>query len=423
MWRGRPKTHFQMTMPPPHADAQLTFLRQVQRLLDEGSFVATYKYALLHAIADLCLIEGTDTGAALVLQTRQLAERFIELYWRQAALFPVPAGPVVLRQSTDRNASVIGQLEAARASHPTLARIRADRTTWAVLVGRVDRTIQRMPLWKLQTVGSGPMEFLYPNIGAGSSITLKPGVMFCMRAFHGLVTDLVRGAWVRHVRRYNAQVLGDGVDLVSFLFGDDRARLEVYAPILEGPQGGRCFYCSGRLRDEAVQVDHFIPWARYPLDLADNFVLAHSSCNNAKSDHLAAEPHLSHWVSFRRDHRLALAAAFDAAGVMHNAPASMRIAAWAYGQVEASRGDVWLLRKEFRALSASWRELLPPDARACSGRWPHGSRPGRRTRFLWGERLRRDGGVQRGRGRHGGRCVRRRIGSGVLVDDIKPMTT
>ena len=48
-----------------------------------------------------------------------------------------------------------------------------------------------MPLWKLQTVGSEPLEFLYPNAGRGTRITLKPGVAYCLRAFYELVRDLV----------------------------------------------------------------------------------------------------------------------------------------------------------------------------------------------------------------------------------------
>ena len=35
----------------PSAEAQVRFLRDPQRILDEGSFVATYKSALIHALA------------------------------------------------------------------------------------------------------------------------------------------------------------------------------------------------------------------------------------------------------------------------------------------------------------------------------------------------------------------------------------
>ena len=52
-----------MSHRPPTPEQQLRFLRQFQRLLDEGSFVATYKFALLHAIVDLGVAKGDDSGA------------------------------------------------------------------------------------------------------------------------------------------------------------------------------------------------------------------------------------------------------------------------------------------------------------------------------------------------------------------------
>ena len=44
----------------PSAEAQVRFLRDLQRILDEGSFVATYKFALIHALADLAVERGDD---------------------------------------------------------------------------------------------------------------------------------------------------------------------------------------------------------------------------------------------------------------------------------------------------------------------------------------------------------------------------
>jgi hypothetical protein len=57
--------------------------------LSEGQFVATYKYALLIAIADLAVQLGKDDGSELELPLRAIAEQFIELYWRHSA----PYGP------------------------------------------------------------------------------------------------------------------------------------------------------------------------------------------------------------------------------------------------------------------------------------------------------------------------------------------
>jgi len=61
---------------PPSSVEQVRFLVNVQRLLDEGLLVATYKYALLLSIADLCIERGDDSGAPLPLATEDIAERF-----------------------------------------------------------------------------------------------------------------------------------------------------------------------------------------------------------------------------------------------------------------------------------------------------------------------------------------------------------
>jgi hypothetical protein len=40
-------------------------------------------------------------------------------------------------------------------------------------------------------------------------IELRPGVAFCLRKFHTLISDLVRGAWARYVRQQNLGILGE----------------------------------------------------------------------------------------------------------------------------------------------------------------------------------------------------------------------
>ena len=62
----------------PSLQLQLDFLGRVQRLLEGGVFTASYKFALLQAIADLAVERGTDTRACLEIGTRELADRFID---------------------------------------------------------------------------------------------------------------------------------------------------------------------------------------------------------------------------------------------------------------------------------------------------------------------------------------------------------
>jgi hypothetical protein len=245
------------------------FLRNVQRLLAEGLFVASYKYALIHALADLAVLKGDDTGAPLELTTQEIAVKFVELYWRQSRPFQArgSAPGLILQQNIGKQAAIISQIvelqEQCGASLIRLKKLAADR--WSKLVTEVDQVVRTMPLWKLQTVGEERLTFLYENVNRGNRITLKPGVAYCPRAFYELLRDLIQGAWVRFVQKLNANQLGTLTDLGTVLFGQERTNLDVYRPILMDVQHGTCLYCRKHLSRQ-TQVDHFIPWSRYSAD-------------------------------------------------------------------------------------------------------------------------------------------------------------
>ena len=79
-------------MPRPSPEEQIEFLVKIQRLLGEGRFVASYKFALLQALADLSVEKGDDSGEPLNLTASDIAEKFIQYYWRQA--LPLAAQPL-----------------------------------------------------------------------------------------------------------------------------------------------------------------------------------------------------------------------------------------------------------------------------------------------------------------------------------------
>jgi len=62
----------------------------IQRLLDEGLFTASYKFALLLALAVLSMEQGDDSGAPLDLTTDAIAEKFVQYYWRQVVPYDTP---------------------------------------------------------------------------------------------------------------------------------------------------------------------------------------------------------------------------------------------------------------------------------------------------------------------------------------------
>lgn len=345
----------------PTPEEQVRFLRNIQRLLVEGQFVASYKFALLLAIADLAVTKGDDTGGPLDLQTSDLAEKFVEQYWQQCRPFEIggQATGVVLQQNTGKQAAVISKItQMQAATEGSLFRFRRyNASGYKTLLREVDQVVREMPLWKLQTVGAERLDFLYANLDRGTQITLQPGIAYCLRAFHGLLRDLIQGAWVRFVRKLNTVQLGSITDVSSFLFDRDRGNLEVYRPILRDVQRGQCFYCHQPLKSGS-EVDHFIPWARYPTDLGHNFVLAHAGCNNSKSDYLAAVDHLGAWQERNRVHCEELVARFTAAEIISDLSASVRIARWAYEQTEQAGGQVWVTKDVLKRLGDEWRLVL-----------------------------------------------------------------
>ncbi len=98
--------------------AELDFLTKLQRILNEGLFTASYKYALLLALAELSVEKSIAPDGTLRIELDELADRFIALYWRQVA----PFGEAdMLTQNTGRQASAITKIAALRDKAPTLA--------------------------------------------------------------------------------------------------------------------------------------------------------------------------------------------------------------------------------------------------------------------------------------------------------------
>ena len=350
------------TLPTP--EQQVRFLLNVQRLLEEGSFVATYKHALLLSIADSCVELGDDSGDRLRLTTDQLAEKMISYYWRQAVPYRLLNDNhifAVIKQNTGRQAAILSVVSKAREEHgSSLNQLKNNLAAWKRLQRKVAETIRIMPLWKLQTVGRQKLEFLYDNdADGGSEIILKEGVCFCFRLFYGLINELVRSAWLRFVRGINENrlLLGDASDLSDFMFGSNRVPLEVYRPILIEYQGGNCFYCLHPLTQQ-LDVDHFIPWSRYPVDFGHNFVLAHKTCNNQKAGRLAAIEHLERWCNRNAKYGAGMADVFQQRSIVHNERASWQITTWAYEQAQLAGSLVWRRDNELVAIPDQWRFIV-----------------------------------------------------------------
>ena len=332
----------------PSAEAQTRFLQKIQRIFSEGEFQATYKYALLLTLSELAVEAGNDSGEALELPLLTIGEKFAELYWRQVATYQSgqpETTAAILHQNRGAQAAVVSHLSNLHrhsAGRLSIARHLAD---WVPAIRKVADTVRTMPLRHLQVLGGRLDPFLYEYPGPRGAVRLLPGVAFNLRRYQGLIQEFARAGWMRHIRgnRLNLPMLGKADDLESFMFGSARASLKPVADVLAPIQGHRCFYCDGLL-DGRSEVDHFIPWARYPRDTAHNFVLTHRGCNNDKRDLLAASMHLERWLRHLDDHGADVSGLLAAQGFLADSECSRQVAHWAYGQGVETGSVGWICK-------------------------------------------------------------------------------
>lgn len=320
-----------MTDPRISVPAALAFGEAFMALLDQGKFTATYKHAVLLALLDLCL-ENTGAGgeAPPMFTTRQLADKVVALYWPHTSQYASGDGEGVLRQGGNRptgQAEIVKEIHGYRAaftpvSFPSVARARLQSPhTFQRLVDKVEFTLIRWPLPRVQFVGKEDKRFIY-DIGWSrrdtedsafradvraylrggdcrfdNRIMLRPGVGSHLVVLTGLLRPLVHQHWTTKVAKLNKL---EEAHLGDFLFDPQRHIPDSVRSPLRDLQEDRCFYCNerfGSAKNKLPQVDHFMPWARHPDDGLDNYVLAHGDCNRAKSDFIASAQHLEPWVA------------------------------------------------------------------------------------------------------------------------------
>jgi hypothetical protein len=165
-----------------------------------------------------------------------------------------------------------------------------------------------------------------------------------------LLRPLIQRRWAAMVAQLNGL---EESQLDAFLFGADRVQTARVRVGLWEIQERRCFYCDARVTEPVrAQVDHFIPWSRYPDDGLDNLVVADVACNGAKSSSLAASHHVARWArrfandsaERRQIDALARETAWD-----RDRGRSLGVARGIYWRLP-DEARLWLRRKEFVAL-------------------------------------------------------------------------
>jgi phage repressor protein C with HTH and peptisase S24 domain len=110
------------------------------------------------------------------------------------------------------------------------------------------------------------------------------------------------------------------------------------------------------------EIDHFIPFKRYPNDLAHNFVAAHADCNNNKRDHLAAFAHRDRWLEQNLDIHKAEITNKLQPYFYCDADKSLAVSNWAYQVAESSSAKLWLGKNSFEQAKPTAELFTFPNA-------------------------------------------------------------
>lgn len=357
-------------------------LERLLAVVDEGRRTGTHKLLTLLALLDATATSvGEDLQPAHELPVRTVAEHVLAVAWRHVVPFAIERDAVHLRQMNDQQranelveatATARTRAEAVGARTPRQLR-QADPDAHETAVDRIERQLVRYPLALLQRTDTDAPDFLYrswppertPTATARSqgraepSILWLPGVPDALLRFTALLRPLIELAFVRDVARWNDLDTAES-RLHAHLFGAER---ETWAAGLKEEflevQERRCFYDpeGRRLRPEELQVDHFLPWARFHANGVANLVLARASQNASKSDLFAARRHVQAWVE-SLPHRITVARRL---GLDHETSRTRALARAGYGHLPDG-SPLWLRRLS----DGSGREVerLTPDRRA-----------------------------------------------------------
>lgn len=333
-------------------------------MVDEGRRTATYKLALLLALMDACAAEADDEGnAPTELHTRTVAEHVLRIYLPQVRRYLAAEGdPLELRQIAGGRSAVLGAVlrlhlrAEARGVRGSRAIARALPDEHARCLDEVERTFARYPLRLLQVVGRDQRPFLYDvdwtesvtlralHADGGGTIRFRPGAGDHLVRLTPLLRPLVELHWTRMVARLN-DLDTEGERLHAHLFGTERVGFPADLRAgLADLQEGRCFYCGDPLA-RRMEVDHFLPWSRWPNDAIENLVVA-DRCNTHKRDHLPALAHVDGWARHLVVRRAELVAVAGATGWESDLRRSVALARSCYAHLPAGT-PLWSAIHEF----------------------------------------------------------------------------
>ncbi len=348
-------------LPVPTFDFQIKFLKYIQWLLESGSYTSTYKFALLMSLVSVAIESDSQCNKVLFIRYETLAEQFIKLYWNQALPYTHDQDSSsdnfgILYQNSGSQAVVITNIAALQTKQTNLNKAKMNHPNdWIEMRKAIAQTIHKNPAKFLQTPENFERTFLYHYDEKNKSgITLNYGIAYCLAHFSNIIFKLCQQYWTELVRnnKRNQHLFNQNTDLQEFLFSPSRQNLASLLPILTDIQDSHCFYCAKPLKKD-MEIDHFIPWSKYPNDTAHNFVLADRGCNNVKRDYLADFPFFERWQLRNQNYHQDITSFAIEKGFTADLATSEKISRWAYNLAIENQDLVWQPPKNFKVIDTT----------------------------------------------------------------------
>ncbi|MBH9553954.1 methyltransferase domain-containing protein [Inhella gelatinilytica] len=298
---------------------QTRAIDQIEGILNRDRKVATYKFALFRALAEISTQEPRVTrwlpGGRVAVPIDCIARRWLRYYW------PIIANDRFVPQSLAEGAGNLQQPVAFRAPLQALIQQFADQGTHGGLTawhldstsGRLPAAIVALEMQALRSIArairSGPVTYAGGSLESGrvfeydakTKAVLMSAVLWRELSLLGhWIVDAVIVRWAALTERFaQRQGLHSG-DVLPLLLAKpepERATAQARAVFLAaGP--AHCVWSGRQLCERSLAVDHLIPFALWGNNDLWNLVPAHAAINCQKSDKLPAGALLVE----RRDH-------------------------------------------------------------------------------------------------------------------------
>ena len=267
-----------------------------QQILTKGSKANTYKFALARFLLDYSKnLDEQYIKKKVAKQEKEkidyseIAGHFLKYYWHQECKFKIvqnhdpkkiPNAIKIIRKifGTEYIPDYFSEMKKEK-----IQQAESEIVTEVFGKGHKSQVVPRF-----QNIRGEPSRKLfYDDDYYDAEIAVNPEAIEFFHENYNFLFKAVILEWAKFLEKINTIPR-----IISKIESEEirRRALSSYKKIFR--EYHSCFYCSSKLKEGEIHVDHFIPWSYIFEDESWNFVLACQDCNLKKSDRLAQKTFL-----------------------------------------------------------------------------------------------------------------------------------